>query len=76
MVWPEFGVLENADPVTLVWPNGEATVGQLLREPHGFYMKAGTLEERYSVDDLRSCVEDSESDVLVMTSVANIIFPQ
>jgi hypothetical protein len=76
VVWPEFGVLEGADPVALVWPNGQATVGQLLSESHGFYMKAGTLDERYKVDDLHSCVEDSESDVFVMTSVVNIIFQQ
>jgi hypothetical protein len=76
VVWPEFGVLEGADPVALVWPNGQATMGQLLSASHGFYMKAGTLEERYEVDDLRSCIENLESDVLVMTSVAGIIFQQ
>jgi hypothetical protein len=76
VVWPEFGVLEGADPVALVWPNGQATMGQLLSASHGFYMKAGTLDERWEVDDLRSCVDDSESDVLVMTSVANIAFQQ
>lgn len=76
VVWPEFGVLEGADPVALVWPNGQATVGQRLSSSHGFYMKAGTLDDRYEVDQLPSCVENSESDVLVMTSVANIIFQQ
>jgi hypothetical protein len=76
VVWPEFGVLEGADPVALVWPNGQAKVGQRLSSSHGFYIKVGTLDDRYEVDELHSCVENSESDVLVMTSVENIMFQQ
>jgi hypothetical protein len=53
-------VLEGADPVALVWPNGQTKVGQSLSSAHGFYMKAGTLDDRYEVDDL-----GSEHDVCV-----------
>jgi hypothetical protein len=67
-------VLEGADPVALVWPKGQTKVGQGLSSAHAFYMKAGTLDDRYEVDELHSCVANSESDVLVMTSVANITF--